>query len=533
MIDVTGTMVTTAVTRPPGAATEAVLEVQHLTVEFPGVRALDDVHFDVDAGEVHALVGENGAGKSTLLKVLGGVQAPTQGRLLLAGSPFTPTRPSDAMAAGISVIYQEFTLFPDLTVAENVFIGREPISGRTRGIRYPEMRARCRRWFEVLGVDLDPDARLGGLSVAMQQLVEIAKALSHEGRVIVMDEPTAALDRTEVARLMDVIRRLRDEGRAVIYVSHHLEEVFQVADRATVLRDGRNVGTLDIAAATEAQLVRLMVGRDIDAVFHRESVVPGEVVLRLTGLSAGPLLRDVDLEVRRGEVLGVGGVAGAGQADLTQAIFGALPIRAGSMELGGAPFAPATPVDAIAAGIGFLHEDRKRSGILPDLSLEQNLTIAVLERLRSGALRLLSRSAERQLATAYIDTLRIRSRSPDQSIAELSGGNQQKVLLGRALAPGGRLVILNEPTRGVDIGAKAEIHQLVNRLTADGAAVIMVSSDLPELLGMSDRVVVLSHGVITGRLEGATLTEENVIACATTAVRIGVSTPSTSSDVRR
>jgi len=261
------------------------------------------------------------------------------------------------MAAGISVIYQEFTLFPDLTVAENVFIGREPISGRTRGIRYPEMRARCRRWFEVLGVDLDPDARLGGLSVAMQQLVEIAKALSHEGRVIVMDEPTAALDRTEVARLMDVIRRLRDEGRAVIYVSHHLEEVFQVADRATVLRDGRNVGTLDIAAATEAQLVRLMVGRDIDAVFHRESVVPGEVVLRLTGLSAGPLLRDVDLEVRRGEVLGVGGVAGAGQADLTQAIFGALPIRAGSMELGGAPFAPATPVDAIAAGIGFLHED--------------------------------------------------------------------------------------------------------------------------------------------------------------------------------
>ncbi len=500
----------------------AVLEVQHLTVEFPGVRALDDVHFDVHAGEVHALVGENGAGKSTLLKVLGGVQAPTQGRLLLAGSPFAPARPSDAMAAGISVIYQEFTLFPDLTVAENVFIGREPISRRTRGIRYPEMRTSCRRWFAALGVEVDPDARVAELPLATQQLVEIAKALSHEGRVIVMDEPTAALNRTEVARLMHVVRRLRDEGRAVIYVSHHLEEVFQIADRATVLRDGRNVGTLEIATATEPQLVRMMVGRDIEAVFHREHVQLGEVVLRLTGLSAGPLLRGIDLEVRRGEVLGVGGVVGAGQTDLTQAIFGALPIRSGSMELGGEPFAPATPVDAIAAGVGFLHEDRKRSGILPDLSLEQNLSIAVLERLRTGVLRLLSPSAERRLATGYIDTLRIRSRAPDQSIGELSGGNQQKVLLGRALAPGGRLVILNEPTRGVDIGAKAEIHQLVNRLTADGAAVLMVTSDLPELLAMSDRVVVLSHGTVVGRLEGATLTEENVISCATTGTRIGV-----------
>ncbi|MEZ4595482.1 MAG: sugar ABC transporter ATP-binding protein [Chloroflexota bacterium] len=509
-------------TRAGGTPGTPVLEVRHLTVEFPGVRALDDVHFDVEAGEVHALVGENGAGKSTLLKVLGGVQSPTDGRLLLAGVPFEPARPSDAMAAGIAVIYQEFTLFPDLTVAENVFIGREPVDARTRGIRYPEMRASCRRWFEVLGVEVDPDARLADLSVAMQQLVEIAKALSHEGQVIVMDEPTAALNRTEVARLMDVIRRLRDEGRAVIYVSHHLEEVFEVADRATVLRDGRNVGTLDIATATEAQLVRMMVGRDIEAVFHRESVARGEVVLRLSGLSAGPLLHDIDLEVRRGEVLGVGGVAGAGQADLTQAVFGALPIRAGSMELGGEPFAPATPVEAIAAGIGFLHEDRKRSGILPDLSLEQNLTIAVLERLRSGVSRLLSMATERQLARGYIDTLSIRSRGPDQPITELSGGNQQKVLLGRALAPGGRLVILNEPTRGVDIGAKAEIHQLVNRLTADGAAVLMVSSDLPELLGMSDRVVVLSHGAIVGRLEGATLTEENVIACATTGTRIGV-----------
>jgi len=513
-----------AVSRSAGPAGRAVLEVQHLTVEFPGVRALDDVHFDVHYGEVHALVGENGAGKSTLLKVLGGVHSPTQGRLLLAGSPFAPARPSDAIAAGISVIYQEFTLFPDLTVAENVYIGREPISRRTRGIRYSEMRAGCQRLFTALGVQVDPDARVVDLPVATQQLVEIAKALSSEGRVIVMDEPTAALNRTEVARLMDVVRRLRDEGRAVIYVSHHLEEVFEIADRATVLREGRNVGTLEIAAATEPELVRMMVGRDIKAVFHRDAVAQGDVVLRLEGLSAGPLLRDIDVEVRRGEVLGIGGVAGAGQTDLTQTIFGAMPIRSGSMELGGAPFAPHTPAEAIAAGVGFLHEDRKRAGILPDLSLEQNVSISVLERLRAGILRLMSMGAERQLATDTIDSLRIRTRAPDQSIRELSGGNQQKVLLGRALAPGGRLVILNEPTRGVDIGAKAEIHQLVNRLTADGAAVLMVSSDLPELVGMSDAVVVLSHGRVVGRLTGATLTEENVIACATTGLRLGVPT---------
>ena len=491
-------------------------------MEFPGVRALDDVHFDVRAGEVHALVGENGAGKSTLLKVLGGVYTPTRGRLWLAQREFRPTRPSDAIAAGIAVIYQEFTLFPDLTVAENVFIGREPASRWSRGIRYREIRAKCRDLFSMLGVEIDPDARVADIGVAAQQLLEIARALSTEGRVIVMDEPTAALNSTEVTRLMDVIRRLRDEGRAVIYVSHHLEEVFEVADRATVLRDGRNVATLDIKGTTEAELVRLMVGRDVESMTHRDPMEAGEVVLRLAGLSAGSMLRDVDLEVRGGEIVGVGGVAGAGQSDLTQAIFGALPIRAGSMELGGAHFAPATPGEALEAGIGFLHEDRKRTGIMPDLSVKQNLSISVLKRIRRGLLRLLSMRTEDELAQGYMDSLRVKARGPDQTISELSGGNQQKVMLGRALAPGGRLLLLNEPTRGVDVGARAEIHQLVNRLTADGAAILMVSSDLPELVGMSDWVMVLSQGRVVARLSGDTLTDENVIACATTGVRIGV-----------
>ncbi len=508
---------------PERAATAALLEVEHVTVEFPGIRALDDVHFDVHGGEVHALVGENGAGKSTLLKVLGGVYTPTRGRLRLAGAEYAPAHPSDAIAGGIAVIYQEFTLFPDLTVAENVYIGREPISGRTRGIRYARMREGCREVFAMLGVDIDPDARVAEIGVAAQQLVEIARALSTKGRVIVMDEPTAALNSTEVSRLLGVVRNLSAEGRAVIYVSHHLEEVFQVADRATVLRDGRNVATLPIAGTTEGELVRLMVGRDVAALTHREASQPGEVMLRLSELSAGSLLRDIDLDVRRGEVLGIGGVAGAGQTDLTQAIFGALPIRAGSMELDGRPFRPRTPGEALDAGIGFLHEDRKRAGILPDLSVQQNISISVLERIRQGLLHLLSMRREHELATEEMSRLRVKARGPDQSVAELSGGNQQKVLLGRALAPGGKLVLLNEPTRGVDVGARAEIHVLIDRLTTSGTAVLMISSDLPELVGMSDRVVVLSGGRVVGRLAGPTLTDENVIACATTGARIGVS----------
>ena len=502
--------------------TADLLTVTDLTVEFPGVRALDGVHLSVRAGEVHALVGENGAGKSTLLKCLGGVNRPTRGQIQLDGQEYRPTRPSDATTAGIAVIYQEFTLYPDLTVAENVYSGREPHGRLSRRIDYAEMRRGCREMFEILDVDIDPDARVADLSVSEQQLVEIAKALSCDGRVIVMDEPTAALSRSEVDQLLGVVRRLRAEGRAVIYVSHHLEEVFAVADRATVLRDGQHVDTVEIAHTDEDELVRMMVGRSVDRVFARREVAEGDVVLQLSGVSAGRQLRDIDLEVRAGEVVGVGGVAGAGQNDLTQAIFGALEVRSGTMQLSGAAYTPATPADALAAGVGFLHEDRKRAGLLPDLSVEQNVGVAVLTRLRSALTRLLSPSAEAQVYATYRDRLRIKASSSRQLIGQLSGGNQQKVLLARALAPGGRLLVLNEPTRGVDIGAKAEIHQLVNELTAQGTAVLMVSSDLPELLGMSDRIVVLSGGRITGRLVGADRTEENVISCSTTATRIGI-----------
>ena len=500
----------------------ALLEVTDLTVEFPGVKALDAVGFTVRPGEVHALVGENGAGKSTLLKVLGGVYTATSGSLTLGGKPYAPTHPHHAIAEGIAVIYQEFTLFPDLTVAENVFAGREPHSKLTRGIDYKLMRDECRRIFKQLDLDVDPDTRVADLSVSEQQLVEIAKALSVDGRVIVMDEPTAALSQTEVVHLLQIVRRLRDEGRSVIYVSHHLEEVFEVADRATVLRDGKHVKTLDIKDTTQNELVKLMVGRDVASVFNRDKTTTGEVVLAVESISSGRSLRGVSFEVRAGEVLGIGGVAGAGQTELTQAIFGALAIRSGSMTLEGAKYAPSNPAQAIAAGVGFLHDDRKTAGIFSHLSVAQNLTITILKKIR-GAGGFLSGAKESASYNGYRDRLRIKASSQAQLISQLSGGNQQKVLLGRALAPGGKLLVLNEPTRGVDIGAKAEIHQLVNELTASGVAVLMVSSDLPELIGMSDRIVVLSQGAVVGRLEGTDRTEENVIACATTDTRIGVS----------
>ena len=502
-------------------APEALLEIDDLTVEFPGVKALDGVSFAVRPGEVHAIVGENGAGKSTLLKVLGGVNTPTRGSVRLAGQDYRPSRPRDAQDAGIAVIFQEFTLFRDLTVAENVFTGREPHHRFTRAIDYAAMRAECRRLFEQLDVDIDPDARVADLSISEQQLVEIAKALSVDGRVIIMDEPTAALASSEVDRLLAVVRRLREEGRAVLYVSHHLEEVFEVADRATVLRDGSFVTTLDIAETTQDELVRRMVGRDVESVFHREDAERGEAVLRVEHLRAGRVLKDVTLEVRAGEVVGIGGVAGAGQNDLTQAVFGAIALKGGSMQLDGRDFAPSSPAAAILAGVGFLSEDRKSAGNFPHLSVEHNLTMTVLDRIR-GRGGLLSSGKQRDVWNTYRDTMRIKASSSAQLISNLSGGNQQKVLLGRALAPGGHLLVLNEPTRGVDIGAKAEIHQLVNELTAQGVAVLMVSSDLPELLGMSDRIVVLSQGRVVGRLSGADATEENVIACATTGRRIGV-----------
>ncbi|MDI1463518.1 sugar ABC transporter ATP-binding protein [Catellatospora sp. KI3] len=500
--------------------TPALLRVDGLTVEFPGVRALDGVHFDVAAGEVHALVGENGAGKSTLLKVLGGLHRPSAGAVTLDGAAYRPRRPADAVHAGIAVIYQEFNLYPDLTVAENVFSGREPVHPLTRGIRYAEINRRAAELFAVLGVAIDPTAPVSSLTVSEQQLVEIAKALSVDGRIIVMDEPTAALSADEVTRLLDVVRRLRAEGRSVIYVSHRLDEVFAVADRVTVLRDGRHVRTVPLAETSTDELVRWMVGRDVEALFPRGDAVAGDVVLELDRVSAGRQLREVSLTVRAGEIVGIGGVAGAGQPELSQVVFGALPVTGGRMLLGGAPYRPDGPADAMRAGIGFLHEDRKAAGILPDLSVRDNLTVSVLDKVRGALGRLLSPAAESGVFATYRDRLAVRATGPDQLIGQLSGGNQQKVLFGRALAPGGRLLILNEPTRGVDIGAKVEIHQLINEITAEGAGVIMISSDLPELLGISDRVYVLAGGRVAGHLTGADRTEENVMTCASTGRRI-------------
>ncbi|MFS0734466.1 sugar ABC transporter ATP-binding protein [Microbacterium jepli] len=443
------------------------LRVSDLRVDFPGVRALDRVSLDVRSGEVLALVGENGAGKSTLLKVLGGVQRPTGGQLELRGEQFRPRHPSAAIDAGLAVIYQEFTLFPHLTVAENVFIGREPRHRAVGGIDYSAMRESCRNLFHKLGVEIHPDALVTDLSVSEQQLVEIARALQVDGDVIVMDEPTAALSRTETSRLLDIVRQLRSDGKAVVFVSHHLEEVFAIADRIVVLRDGRKVAERTSAETDPTEIVQLMVGREVTVVARRESNFT-DTRFEMRAVSAGPL-REIDLHICTGEILGVGGVAGAGQPELSRVIFGDLPLRSGEMTLAGATYLPSSPRSAMRLGVGFLHEDRKSAGNFNDLSVAQNATITILDRVR-GVFGLLSPAREGKVFEEYRRRLRIKSSSPAGSIAVLSGGNQQKVLLARAVAQGNRLLVLNEPTRGVDVGGKAEIHQLVRELADGGGA---------------------------------------------------------------
>lgn len=499
----------------------ALLEVRGIVKDFPGIRALDDVDFVLESGTVHALLGENGAGKSTLLKVLAGVHKATAGKLVLDGEPLQIADPQAAHAAGISVIHQEFNLIPDLTVAENIFLGREPRHGPARWINRKAMRDETAKLLEQLGVELSSDARIGDLSVSSQQMVEIAKALSFDARVIVMDEPTAALNDQETERLFNVVRQLREQGKAVIYVSHRLAEIFELADVVTVLRDGKTVGTEAVTDIDEDDLIRMMVGRTVDSVFQRDEVAAGEVVLHLEGVAVGQRVQGVSFELRAGEILGIGGLDGSGGYEILQAIFGLVATARGRMTLHGRAYSPNSPRDALAAEVGFLSSDRKGTGILNDLSITHNLTIAHLNRVRLGKTPLVDRVAERRLVERFRDRLGVRMRAPQQSIDLLSGGNQQKVMLARALASDATVLALAEPTRGVDVGAKAEIHGLLNELTAQGIAVLMLSSDLLELVGMSDRVVVMHEGQVSGRLQGDGLTGENVVAAAT-GRRIGV-----------
>ncbi|MEU7042776.1 sugar ABC transporter ATP-binding protein [Streptomyces varsoviensis] len=479
---------------------------------FPGVVALDGVDFDLCAGEVHALLGENGAGKSTLVKLVSGAHRPDAGRVLVGGEPARIHSAQDAERHGIATIYQEFNLVPDLSVAENIFLGRQP--RRLGLVDRKAMERAAAGLLDRVGVDVSPRTRVRELGIARLQMVEIAKALSLDARVLIMDEPTAVLTADEVDRLFGLVRTLRESGVGIVFITHHLEEIAALADRVTVLRDGRSVAR--VPADTPAdELVRLMVGRSIEAQYPRESGGAGRAaapLLRVEGLTCGGSFQDIAFEVRPGEVVGLAGLVGAGRTEVVRAVFGADPYDAGTVEMAGRPLPRHDVNAALKAGIGLVPEDRQAQGLLPDAPVHENLGLVTL----GGATRagLVDRGGQRRAAARIAERLAVRMASLDQPVRTLSGGNQQKVVIGKWLLADARLLILDEPTRGIDVGAKVEIYQLINELTAAGRAVLMVSSDLPEVLGMSDRVLVMAQGRIAGELAAGDATQDAVMALA-------------------
>jgi ABC-type sugar transport system ATPase subunit len=490
---------------------ESLLVARRLTKHYGGVRVLDAVDFDLERGEVHALVGENGAGKSTLIKILGGAVRADEGTVVLDDAPLPAGDPRAVRQRGVSIVYQEFTLVPDLSVADNIFLGRE--RGRL-WLGRAEMARIAQARLDDLGVRVDARATVRSLSVAHQQMVEIARALEGDARVLILDEPSASLSGHEAGRLLAVVGQLRARGLGIVYISHRFEEIFTVANRVTVLRDGRRVASAPAAGLDRAQVIRWMVGRDVSEEFPPRAASPGAPVLEVRGLSHRPRFSDVSFTVREGEIVGLAGLVGAGRTSVGLALAGALTAT-GEMRLAGTVLRPGSPAAAIARGLAYLTEDRKARGLFPLMSTAANMTVTYLAHF--ARLGLLALGRERAAAQRAARDFDVRAAGLDQPAATLSGGNQQKLLLARFLLEPRTLVILDEPTRGVDVGARAEIYQLMNRLTAQGLAILMISSDLPELVGMSDRVVVMREGRVTGELPRGDATPEAVMALATEA----------------
>ncbi|MFP4058163.1 MAG: sugar ABC transporter ATP-binding protein [Candidatus Brocadiia bacterium] len=487
------------------------LEMRGIDKSFPGVHALDHVDLAARAGEVHCVVGENGAGKSSLMKVLMGVYRPDSGEIRLQGRPIHIHHPHQALAHGITMVFQELNLVPALSVAENVFLGMEPLRVGPLGIiHWGALRRRTREVIERFRFPLDPDAPISGFSRAQQQLVEITKALVVRSRVVVMDEPTSSLSIEETDQLFDIIRRLRDEGVAVIYISHRLEEIKEIGDRVTIMRDGRHVTTADVATTDLATMIRHMVGRELTDMFPKEQVPIGPERLRVEDLTAhGGKVRDVSFSVRAGEIVGLAGLVGAGRSELAEALFGVVPVEGGRIIVDGRPRRFRSPHDAIRAGLGLLTEDRKRTGLLLNLPVSHNITVAALERLLRGPH--LSLRAERQAAQEQVQRLGIRTPSVQQTAVRLSGGNQQKILLAKWLFAQSQVLIFDEPTLGIDVGAKVEVYRLLCQLARQGAAILMISSDLPELLAMSDTLLAMRRGRLSARLDPRKTNQEEVL----------------------
>jgi len=488
------------------------VELRGISRSFGGIQALSEVDLELRAGEIHALVGENGAGKSTLVKILTGVHEPDAGEILVAGTEQRIRGAHAAQSLGIAAMYQEPSVFLDLSVAENIFAGRRP-RGLLGSVDWSQMNREAADVLEELGVDFGPDTPVRGLGVADRQLLEIAKALSTDARVLIMDEPTAALSPREVDNLFRVARSLRERGVAVVFISHRLEEVSAISDVVTVLRDGKHVATRPAGDLSHTEIVRLMVGRSLEALFPKEEAEIGEVALELRGFTRQGVFDDVSFAVRRGEILGLAGLVGAGRSEVARSLFGIDPYDDGEVILTGTPFRPRSPRRALRRGLAYLPEDRLGQGLFPTMSIATNTSLAVLPQLTRGGL--LRPWLERRLARSFIDQLRIKAFSSSQEVRTLSGGNQQKVVLSKWLAAEPRVLILDEPTRGVDVGAKADVHRTISHLATQGLAIVLISSELPEVLGMSDRVVVLHEGRVAAVLGRAEATSERIMDAAT------------------
>jgi ribose transport system ATP-binding protein len=492
---------------------EVILTMNGIDKSFPGVHALDHVNLEVKKGEVHALMGENGAGKSTLMKVLTGIYTKDEGTITYEGKEVEFSNPRDAQAAGIVIVHQELNMMNHLTVAQNIFIGREMMSGKL--ISDKKMNEEAKKLFDKLNIDIDPTEKMGRLTVGKQQMCEIAKAISHDAKVIVFDEPSAALTEAEIDELFKIIRDLREKQLGIVYISHRMDEIKVITDRVTVMRDGSYVGTLITEDCTKDDIINMMVGRVIYEDPKTESNVAPDapVVLKVEHLSAGKMVKDVSFELRKGEILGFSGLMGAGRTETARALFGADPKESGDVYVNGEKVEIKSPMDAVRQGIGYLSEDRKRYGIVVQKTISENSTLASLDDYMNGIF--INKKKEAEVAQKYVESLKTKTPSVEQLVVNLSGGNQQKVVIAKWLVKDCDILIFDEPTRGIDVGAKSEIYHLMNELVAEGKSIIMISSEMTEILRMSDRIVVMCEGRKTGEMSIEEATQEKIMHAAT------------------